>query len=161
MKICIKFLSLIIIISILLSLSGCVIIPVHKYYDDIETDKVASIDIYDLRNCEAFSSGFLETEVPVYTLNEEQIEDFWEDLAEIRFTDYIIIALAAVDPSFHYGDWVVRLNYTNNYYELISSGGYGEIYDNNDEVVDTNHYGCEDDEWESFVTQFLPDDYSY
>ena len=69
--------------------------------------------------------------------------------------------LAAVDPSFHYGDWVVRLNYTDNYYELISSGGYGEIYDNNDEVVDTNHYGCEDDEWESFVTQFLPDDYSY
>ena len=128
---------LLLIFVLLISLNGCVIIPRHMNYDDINREQVSSVDIYDLYKSESNYSDFLTTETPVYTLTNDQLDSFLSDLADIRFTDYIIIVLAAVDPSFSYGDWVVRINYTDGSYSLISCDGYGETYDANNQVVDT------------------------
>ena len=146
------------ILAALISLTGCVVIPRYKNYDDINRERLSSVDIYDLRNSETHYSDFLKTETPVYTLTNDQLDSFFSDLADIRFTDHIIIVLAAVDPSFWYDDWVVRINYTDGSYSLISCGGYGENYDVNNQAVDSNHYGCDDDEWQQFIGKYVPKD---
>ena len=146
------------VLAMVISLTGCIVIPIHKRYDDIDREQVASVDVYDLRNSESHYSNFLETETAVYTLSEDQLDGFFSDLANIRFTDNLIITIAAVDPSFYYGDWVVRINYADGSYSLISCSGYGETYDANGQVIDSNHFGCDDDEWEQLVGKYVPED---
>ena len=72
---------------------GCVIIPISKHYDGFDSESVASVEFYDLRQPQTSYSGFLDTATPAYTLPEEQKEAFLADLAEIKFTDYIIIVI--------------------------------------------------------------------
>ncbi len=152
----IRFVLILSVVSIMLnSLVGCIIIPQYTYYDDIDREQVSSVDIYDLRNGD-HSARFLETEVSVYTLTEYQLDSFFSDLADIRFANHIVIVLAAVDPSFYYDDWVVRINYTDGSYCLISCGGYGETYDANHQVIDSNHYSCDDEEWNQFIGKHVP-----
>ena len=84
--------------------------------------------------------------------------DFLSDLSNIQFSDTIIIAIAAVDPSFYYDDWVTRINYTDGSFSLISCDGFGESYDANDQVTDRNHFGCDNDEWKQFIGKYVPYD---
>lgn len=144
-------------LAIFVSLTSCIVIPRYKYYK-IDSETVSSIEIYDLRNSDTHYSGFLETETPVYAIEQEQIADFLKDLSDIRFSDSIIITIAAIDPSFVYDDWVVRINYSNGTYALISCDGYGQTYDENDEAIDGNHFGCDDDEWKQFISKYVPKD---
>lgn len=151
-------LMLTLLLTVLVSFSSCILIPVYKYHDDIDAETVSSIDIYDLRSTQIHHSGFLETEQPVYTLSEDQVDTFLADLAEIRFEDTIIIVLTPIDPSFNYGDWVVRINYTDGSYSLISSHGYGETFDQNNVKTDSDHYGCDDEEWEDLIRGYIPNE---
>ena len=135
---------------------SCIIIPLNKYYDDFDVVSIASVEFYDLRQAENHYVGFLDTETPNYTLPEEQKEEFFEDLAKINFKDYIIIVLAAIDPSFYFGDWVVRINYTDGSFTLLSNGGYNVSYDPSGEHVDANHWSCDDEEWYAFIYKYIP-----
>ena len=150
-------LSVVLILSVICSLAGCMVIPVYDNYQ-IPADKVASIQIYDLRICKEYTLRFLETESPVYTLEEEQIPDFLNDLSQIRFNDEIVITIAAVDPSFEFDDWVVRINYFDGSYRLICCCAYGIYLDKNDEFISDNHYGCDEAEWYSFISKYVPED---
>ena len=143
-------------ILLLCMLTSCIVIRRHKRYK-IPSDTVASVEIYDLRECyQRNFGGFLEEEHPVYEIPQEDQEAFLEDLSKIRFTDVIVITVAAVDPSFYYGDWTARINYDDGTYELISCGGYGETYDQSGEVIDSHHYGCDADAWEEFIGKYVP-----
>lgn len=144
------------LLSLTLTLSGCIVIPISKRYS-IEQDTVDSIDIYDLRSCENRDHGTWETLSPCYTLSDNQLESFLNDLSDIRFEDTIIIALAAVDPSFSYGEWVVQIHYTDGTYELISSGGFGGTYSSDHERIDSHHFGCDEDEWSQFILKYIPE----
>jgi len=73
----------------------------------------------------------------VHTLEASQTSDFLSDLAEIRFSDHLIITIAAMDPNFQYGNGVVRVNYTSGAYSLISCDGYGTDYDADGERTPT------------------------
>ena len=120
----------ILVIHLLITLTGCIIIPQYQRFD-IDVDTVISIEIYDLSLCEnsSFGSSFLETESPVYMLPDKQIVNFLKDLADIRFSDTLFITIFAVDPSFYYDDWTVRINYNDGSFQLISCDGYGETFD--------------------------------
>ena len=143
------------IILIMCCLSSCIIIPRYHHFE-IDTSTVSSIQIYDLCENEDYSSRFLETETPVYEIPKEQTASFVAELNSIEFSDYIIIVLAAIDPSFNYGEWTVRINYSDGTYELISNGGYGETYDSNNERVSGHHWSCDDAEWEAFIGKYIP-----
>lgn len=140
-------------LAMLVSLTGCIMIPRYKHYD-IVSDKVTSIEIYNLRDSEAYPSS----ETLVYTIENNQMADFLSDLSDIRFSDTIIITIAAIDPSFNYGIWTVRINYTDGSYSFISCAGYGETYDANDQKIEGNHFGCDNDEWEKFIGKYVPQD---
>ena len=145
------------IILIMCCLSSCIIIPRYRHFE-IDSNTISSIEIYDLCENEDYSSLFLKTETPVYEIPKEQTANFVADLNSIEFSDYIIIVLAAIDPSFNYGKWTVRINYSDGTYELISSGGYGETYDSNNERVSGHHWSCDDVEWEAFIGQYVPEE---
>lgn len=134
--------------------TGCITLRFH--YDDINADQISSIAIYDLRESSDFGSGFYENTEPVYTLEEAQKEPFLEALAKIEFKDTLVLLPVPFDPSFDYGKWVVRINYTDGSYQLISCGGYGETFDANGETTDGNHYGCDDVVWEEFICDYVP-----
>ena len=68
----------------------------------------------------------------------------------------IVITIAAMDPNFQYGGGVVRVNYTSGAYSLISCDGYGTDYDADGERIDTNHFGCDNEEWKDLVMRYLP-----
>lgn len=138
-------------LALLVSLTSCVVIPLHKTYD-IDVDTVLSIEIHDLG--ERSSAFHLDT--PSHTVENDQLADFLSDLSEIQFSDTIIITIAAIDPSFDFGRWVVRIHCIDGSYMLISDGGYGETRDANGERIASNHYSCDTDEWEQFLSKYLP-----
>lgn len=137
------------------SMTSCIVIPRYEYFE-IDADTVASIEIYDLCEADSIYGNFVETESPVYEIPTDKKTDFLNELAEIRFSDAIVIVLAAIDPSFNYDEWTVRINYTDGSYQLISSDGYGETFDANGELIDFHHFGCDQDEWWSFISEYLP-----
>ncbi len=149
------FLSALVIFAAIFTLSGCIIIPQYKNFE-IDPAEIASIEIYDLRESDTYGEQFLEDTSPVCEIPGEEIDDFTRDLAEIEFTRYIIIVLAAVDPSFNYGDFVARINYTDGSFELLSDGGWGQTFDQDGEVISSHRYGCDSEEWEEFIGKYLP-----
>lgn len=147
-----------VLIILTVTFTGCIVIPQYKYYD-ISPDEVISVQIYDLRTSETYYGDFIEKDNPVYTLPEDITDDFLTELSEIRFKDSIVITIAAVDPNFTYDEWVARINYADGSYDLISCDGYGQSYNETNEVTDTNHYGCDNDEWKKFITGYLPEEF--
>ena len=74
-----QFLFVLLTFVLIVSLSGCIIIPLTKYYD-ISSEEVVSVQFYDLRNQDsAHYSGFDTILEPVYTIPEEDTEDFLDD----------------------------------------------------------------------------------
>ena len=145
------------IVLVMLALTSCIIIPLYKRFE-IDADTVVSIEIYDLCEYDSLYGGFVKTELPVYKIPEEKVADFLSELGEIRFTDAIIIVLAATDPSFYYDVWTVRINYIDGSYELISCDGYGQTYNKDGEITDSHHFGCDQEEWLTFVGKYVPED---
>ena len=154
-----KRIALLTIIFVLISniLTGCMIIPQYKRFK-IEEATVASIEIYDLCEVDSIYGNFVETETPIYEIPAEEVDDFLSNLAKIRFSDTIIIALMPTDPSFYFDDWTVRINYSDESYELISCDGYGKTFNKNGETADTHHFSCNQDKWSEFISKYIPQD---
>ena len=149
----IRLISLFILASTLLcAFTGC--ITRRTRVNDIVEADVASIQIYGLLP-EERTKGFHETIEPTVTLDSAQHGEFLEGLAKMKFSDTIIL-LGASDPSFHFGPYVVRLNFTDGSFRLISSQGYWETYDPQGNYVSKDHYGCDDDDWYAFLKPYLP-----
>ncbi len=145
-------------ILILCTFTGCIVIPLHKRFK-IDASAVASIEIYDLcESTDTLYGNFHKTESPVYEIPQDKIAEFLNDLAEIRFSDSIVITIAAIDPSFYYDLWTVRINYTDGSYELISCDGYGATYDQNGKRTESHHWGCDNEEWREFIEKHIPRD---
>ncbi len=150
-------LFILMLIIVTCTLTSCIIIPIYKNFE-IDADTVASIEIYDLCEVDSLYGDFVNTETPVYEIPTENITDFLNDLATIRFSDAIVIVLAAIDPSLYYDVWTVRINYTDGSYELISSDGFGQAYDKDGEQTDSHHFGCDQEEWWAFIGKYVPED---
>lgn len=144
------------ILSLMFLLSGCISVPVYKNYD-FDPEDVASVEIYDLRKSDEYRSGFHEKAESVYTIPSEDLADFLSDLADIRFSkSKIIFTIAAVDPSFYFGEWVVRVNHPDGSFDLISCDYYNEHYDQKGKCIGNTHFGCDNELWVEFLKTHLP-----
>ena len=152
-----KLISLILALFITVSLCACV--TFRMKINDIEPGDVVSIEIYRITDPENRSwwKKFYEIYDPVYTLAEYEKKPFLEDLGKIQFGDTIIL-IAATDPGFSYGEWVARVNMTNGNSRFISCGGHGETIDKDGNFVESDHYGCDDEEWNELISKYLPKD---
>ena len=144
------------LVSLCFVLCSCIIIPLSKYYE-FEAQDVESVQFYLLGDDNYSESGFHKQIEPVYTLSEEQTEDFLSDFSKIKFSDVILIVLAAVDPSFCYGDIVIRINFINGDYSFYSCAGYGQTYNKNDKLVDSTHFSCDREDLENLLIKYYPD----
>ncbi len=152
-----KLTMLALILVLVINLTGCIVIPLKSRYYDYDPETIETVEIYDLRSKYMTDSSFLETDLPVYTVPEEQQVEFVTDIGKIEFKMYILIILAAVDPSFHYGDWAVRLNRVDGSYVLLSDGGYAEIYDENGERTEYRNYDDTDwEQWNTLIEAYVP-----
>ena len=155
------FLLVLMIFVLIVSLSGCIIIPLTKHYD-IPAEEVASVQFYDLRNQDsAHYSGFNTILEPVYTIPEEDTEAFLDDFSRLKFSDAIVIVLAAIDPSFYYGDWVIRINFSNGQYTFYSCDGYGETFDAEGKRISSTHFSCDDEELKNLVIKYYETESSH
>ncbi len=149
-----KRLTLIVLICILsVSLTGCIIIPLRRHYT-YSADKVSCIRFYDLSDSENRYSGFYKEETPIFTLPDEQMKEFLTDFSKITFKDSIVIVLAAVDPSFYYGPWVVEIVFTDGSYSFYSTGGFGEKFNANGECIRSNHFSADDEDLEKLIGKY-------
>lgn len=141
--------------AILLSLSGCIMIPQYESYD-FSVDEVISIQFYDLRKPE--DRGDFHQAVdsidPVYTVSDEDTGKFLKDFSRLTFEDTIIITIAAVDPSFSFGQWVVRINFTNGNYTFYSCAGYGATFDSEGEWISDTHFSCDDEQLALLIRKY-------
>lgn len=138
-----RLLLFVLICILSVSLTSCIIIPLRRHYT-YSADKVSSIRFYDLRDSENRGSRFYEEETPVYTLPDEQNKEFLKDFSKITFKDTIVIVLAAMDPSFYYGDWVVEIVFADGSYSFYSTSGYGETFNSDGKSIGSNHFSCDE-----------------
>lgn len=158
MKLCKKLLSILMILCIIFSLTSCIIIPRYKHYDDIDVEKVSTIEIYGIHKSERITGSDVNADTLAYSLDENEFSDFLNKLSKIQFKDYILIVPGAVDPSFSYGNYVVKIKYNNGNYILISDGGFGESFDADGNRIDKNHFGCDTEKWENLIFDYLPEE---
>lgn len=152
-----KWFSVCLLTVLMLNLfSGCAYkVPIERCPDK---DAVTSVQIYDLRNHEGKHNNFLDTEEPVYTVEEEKTADFLSDLQAIEFYETKLLVIAAVDPGFTFDEWTVRLNYDNGTYLIFSDNGYAELYDEAGEVIESDHGGCDQEQWDDLIEKYVPED---
>ncbi len=147
-----KYFSLFLALAIL-SMSGC-IIRSQYYFLDLETDNIQSIQFYDLTAANGRSSKEALAAELFYTLAPEQHEEFLAELKQIEFSNTIILFPAAIDPSFEYGDYVVRFTFADGSYKLLSCRGYSETFSADHKQLFDDYYGCDDDEWTALIAAF-------
>ena len=153
-----RFAFLIAVLVLVTSILTSCIIPFYKNFR-FKEDRVASIEVYDLCQCKNTEGPyFLETESPVYEIPEETLDDFLTDLAEIRFSDALVLLPIPQDPSFGYDTWTLRINYIDGSYQLLSNCGYGQTFDARGEITDTHHFSCDREEWEALIGKYLPEE---
>lgn len=154
-----KFGNAIVTVLLCLALSLCGCARFRYDFKDLEQGNIRRIEFYNLSGAEYRNSqAILETE-PYYILPEEDKERFLEQLKQIKFEDVIPLFMAS-DPSFDYGFYVVRFQFEDGSYKLLSSGGYNEMFDSEGKRIDSDHYGCDDEQWIRLIHSFAGEDTS-
>ena len=97
-------------------LSGCIVIRRKFKYDSsiIDPESVASISVYDFSNTEGTGGLTLPIEgaEAIYSLPQEDISFFLNELFDIKFEITYVFILAAYDPFYKYGDYYIRIDYS-------------------------------------------------
>ena len=159
-----KMLLSLIAVGLVFVMTSCIVIPLYHRFE-IEESEVSSIEVYDI--CNYYESDlyrelsyyeYFEKKEISYQISAEEKGVFLKDLAEIQFSDHIVIVIAAIDPSFNYDTWTVRINYTDGSSQFISSAGYGETYDANGNFISGtgHHWGCEEEDWLGLIEKYVP-----
>ena len=155
-----KYRSVVAVLCLLLAmtlcLSGCMIIPISAYYV-IPPGDVVSVQFYDLSGLPTWdvTFGFDMTEQePFFVLPEEDKTAFLEDFSHLEFSDTILLVLAAIDPSFSYGRYVVRIDFTDGDFTYYSTIGYGESYDREGNFKSSTNFSCDEDELVALMERY-------
>ena len=174
-----KVLFIIVSISFIISLTGCIIIPIEP---DIElthgTDRIEKIEIYEVPEgtdiIEAWGrctdeyyvkwysehSGdyvYVEnitTELePVATVAEEDYEAFLDEMVSLPFSDYIIIVLAAIDPAYHYSSPLIIITYDDGTKDILTAAGQMFGNDGTSDGLERN-FECDEAIFDEFIKKY-------
>ena len=151
-------------LSVLLafSLTGCMFIPSWKKVDvRYDSSEIVSVELYDLtqRSYDGRFYGLdedidqMETELdPIDTLDAERYADFVTDLEKLTFSNHLFIVLAAMDPSYNYYGYTVKITYQNGDYDIISHTA--QLYDAEENYAE-NNWSCDEEKWDSFIKEYF------
>ena len=142
--------ALVLIIALMMSLSGCIVITLDEYYElAYDTNQIESIGIYARGDANVLSDE------PLAVIDPDEFDAFVGELESLSFEENKIITIAAIDPSFSFGDYIIQVVYTDGAVERISNFGYQEFQDaaGNEQC---SHYGLQnEEEWEIFLNPYL------
>ncbi len=141
------------LLTAMLCFSSCLVYWTYDF-KDVQTENVQSVEFYDHTGEKRQGPEDVLERGSFYALNGEQSAQFIEELKEITFSTWVIIG-AAVDPHFTYGDYVVRINFKDGSYKLMSNSGYQQTFDKNGEGISGNYHGCEDTEWNDLIYAYV------
>ena len=154
-KITTAFIALLLVFS----LSGCMFIPEWQKIDvRYDPSEIVSVELYDLTQ-RSYDGRFygLDEDIdqmeedldPIDALNADKYADFVRDLMDLTFTDhFFVILVAAMDPSYSYYGYTVKITYQNGDYDIISRTC--QLYDKGEDYNE-NTWNCDEDEWNSFI----------
>ena len=158
-KITVLFVSL----TLLFSLTGCVFIPSWKQVDvRHDTSEIVSVELYDLRPW-GYSGRFYgwdedidqmeEERDPIDALDAENYDDFVKDLEKLTFTDHFFVILgAAMDPSYNYYGYTVKITYENGDYDILSRTC--QLYDSGEKDIE-REWSCDEEKWNTFIEKYF------
>ena len=143
---------LVVILSI--NLSGCIPIILDEYYEISQPmDQIQSIAIY-ARSYEEDAEYNELCETPLVIIPQEDFSGFIAELEAVYCKDVIFITIAAVDPSFYFGDYVVQIDYIDSSQEFVSNAGF-QYTEGADGSVDLSHYSYDRDQWDAFISKYV------
>ena len=152
-------LQLLLTITFLCMLTGCWSMPKEMYYSDFDREQIVSIDVYDcseeVNHHQPVNTRTLLDRNPLFSLDDSQIDPFLQDLSEIRFYDEGGLLIGAVDPSFNFGKWVVKIGFTDGSYWYLSDRSYC-AKENSDGSGSAQHLHPDSEEWEALIKQYMP-----
>lgn len=152
-----KITTLFVTLLLLVSLTGCMLIPMVKKLDlHYDVSEITSIEIFNLGD-EVYDVYDLEeliddNFIPAATLTSEQFSEFADRVGEFRFTDTYVIALASVQVDYSFAGYVVKITYANGEYELLSNGS--QAY-KNEKGHYMDSYSCDEGDWNRFIEEYL------
>lgn len=169
-----KALFIIIASLLIISLTGCIIIPLKP---DIELthgiDSIEKIEIYDVpgnvniiemwgRSTEDWYAEHSESFVfverisselePSAYIPEEDYEDFLDGLCNLPFEDYVIIVLAAMDPAYHYSSPLIIITYDDGNADIISA--VGQCFGVNEGEGFERSFDCDEEIFKEFIKEY-------
>lgn len=162
-----KIIALFVAFLLIFSMTGCVFIPSWKQVDvRYDTSEIVSVELYQLTG--SYDGRFygLEEDIdqmeeeldPIDALDAEQYEEFVKDLEGLTFTDhFFVILVAAMDPSYSYHGYTVKITYRNGDYDIISCSS--QLYDEA-ENYDENTWNCDEEKWNNFIESYFSVDIS-
>ena len=142
---------------LLVSLTGCMLIPMVKKLDlHYDVSEITSIEIFNLGD-EVYDVYDLEeliddNFIPAATLTSEQYSGFADRVGELTFTDTYVIALASVQVEYSFAGYVAKITYANGEYELLSNGS--QAY-KNEKGHYMDSYSCDEGDWNRFIEEYL------
>ena len=162
-----KLLIVILLLELTFSMTGCIWI-IHNYVTPAYShskDEVEKIEIFNIVSTDDYSalSGNFSDEYeysiknidtlldPVKTFTGEGAYEFYDRLTNVKFSKTFYIVLAAIDPTFGYYGYTVKITYKNGDYDIISDGQ--QLY-YSDDTPDGTRLECRDD-WNMFIEECL------
>ena len=138
------------ILAILWTCPGCCVITLDEGYELYHSfEEFSSVGLYNGDGEEASNCVLAQ-------LQPSQYAAFQRDLEALPFEDQFLLIPGAVDPSFDFGEYVVRIDYKDGSYELISDCGFQILYSQEAEYGRSAHYSISDMAWYTFLSSYFP-----
>ena len=150
-----KILTAIVCCMALCIFSGCITVPVGAEKIAASPEEIVSIEVYYFEDAIYREDGqwmkysyqdgeeirtSYEAE-PIASVKQEDYAQFIADYEELPFTMTFII-FAAMDPSWYYMGYVVKVTTEDTYYLYTSQAGGSMAY-------------CKDEIWEEFLKKYI------
>ena len=145
-----KVLILFLVVVLAFSCTGCFQITLDRGYE-LHQDKS---QIKSISLCVEFRGDPLKQ---FKTLDPSQFDVFIDDFEALPFADKWLIVLlpAAIDPSFYFGEYVIRFEYLDGSVELISDCDFQEYKSVDAAYSQTEHYSIDKDPWYDFLEKYF------
>ena len=152
-----KIVLILIALSLIcLTLSGCIHWKTSVNYELMhDISSIKSIGIYSAELFDVTAPGNpcgeLLGEIP-----SDQFAVFTAELTDRSFVDSHLILLfpAAYDPNLFYGDPIVKIEYHNGHFELISNGIQSE-FQQSEQCSDWTGYSVDEEQWQAFLRKWV------
>ena len=155
------FQTLVLMSLICVILTGCIHWQTSEIYElKHDISEIKSIRIYSTADNYSYSDpiepcGELLGEIPA-----EQYAQFTEELTGLSFVESHMILLIpdSYDPNFYYGYYIVKIEYHDGSWELISDIIQRQ-FSANDRISSTTRYSTAQESWLAFLQNWveLPD----